>query len=54
VIHYKTVNTELLELIEFIMNQLEFDEFNLVGGTSLALFLRNIKFEVKVENNVIS
>lgn len=36
-LHYKSVSAELLELLEFIMNQREFDEFNLVGGTSLAL-----------------
>ena len=36
-LHYKSVSAELLELLEFIMNQHEFDEFNLVGGTSLAL-----------------
>ena len=36
-LHYKSVSAELLELIEFIMNQREFNEFNLVGGTSLAL-----------------
>ena len=36
-LHYKSVSTELLELIEFVMNQREFNEFNLVGGTSLAL-----------------
>ena len=36
-LHYKSVSAELLELLEFLMNQREFDEFNLVGGTSLAL-----------------
>ena len=36
-LHYKSVSAELLELLEFIMNQREFNEFNLVGGTSLAL-----------------
>ena len=36
-LHYKSVSTELLELLEFVMNQREFNEFNLVGGTSLAL-----------------
>jgi hypothetical protein len=36
-LHNKSVSAELLELLEFIMNQREFDEFNLVGGTSLAL-----------------
>ncbi|NCA22718.1 MAG: hypothetical protein EBS86_16495 [Crocinitomicaceae bacterium] len=36
-LHYKSVSSELLELLEFIMNQREFNEFNLVGGTSLAL-----------------
>ena len=36
-LHYKSVSAELLELLEFIMNQREFDEFKLVGGTSLAL-----------------
>jgi hypothetical protein len=36
-LHYKSVSAELLELVEFVMNQREFNEFNLVGGTSLAL-----------------
>ena len=36
-LHYKSVSAELLELLEFVMNQREFNEFNLVGGTSLAL-----------------
>jgi len=36
-LHYKSVSAELLELLEFIMNQREFNEFNLVVGTSLAL-----------------
>ena len=36
-LHFKSVSAELLELLEFIMNQREFNEFNLVGGTSLAL-----------------
>ena len=36
-LHYKSVSAELLELLGFIMNQREFNEFNLVGGTSLAL-----------------
>ena len=36
-LHYKSVSAELLELLEFIMNQREFNEFNLVGGNSLAL-----------------
>jgi hypothetical protein len=36
-LHFKSVSAELLELLRFIMNQREFNEFSLVGGTSLAL-----------------
>ena len=36
-LHYKSVNRELLELLAFLMRQQEFDNFTLVGGTSLAL-----------------
>jgi hypothetical protein len=33
----KSVETKLLELLKFLMEQEEFEDFNLVGGTSLAL-----------------
>ncbi len=36
-LHYETVSPELLELLKFLMAQPELSEFNLVGGTSLAL-----------------
>ena len=36
-LHYKTVSTELLELLKFCMTRKEFGELRLVGGTDLAL-----------------
>jgi hypothetical protein len=36
-LHYKTVSTELLELLKFCMTRKEFSELRLVGGTDLAL-----------------
>ncbi|MDP3928460.1 MAG: hypothetical protein Q8R57_05520 [Bacteroidota bacterium] len=33
----KLVEPKLLELLKFLMEQEEFEYFNLVGGTSLAL-----------------
>ena len=36
-LHYKTVSTELLELLKFCMAREEFSKLRLVGGTDLAL-----------------
>jgi predicted nucleotidyltransferase component of viral defense system len=38
-LHYKSISTELLELLTRLMNEEEFEEFILVGGTALALQL---------------
>jgi hypothetical protein len=36
-LHTETVQSELLDLLSAIMSELLFDQFRLVGGTSLAL-----------------
>ena len=36
-LHYKSISTELLELLTRLMNEEEFKDFMLVGGTALAL-----------------
>jgi len=38
-LHFKSVSTELLELLTRLMGQKEFNDFILVGGTALALQL---------------